>query len=60
MTKPLLMQGFLGADDGIRTRDPHLGNGPGSCRPVLSRSFAKVTPLRESRYRTPADLIAIG
>jgi hypothetical protein len=21
----LLMQGFLGADDGIRTRDPHLG-----------------------------------
>jgi hypothetical protein len=25
MTKPLLTQGFLGADDGIRTRDPHLG-----------------------------------
>src|SRR5438128_5781005 len=25
MTKPLLMQGHLRADDGIRTRDPHLG-----------------------------------
>jgi len=24
-TKPLLSRGFEGADDGIRTRDPHLG-----------------------------------
>jgi hypothetical protein len=35
--KPLASQGFRGADDGIRTRDPHLGKATSGVHDVGSR-----------------------
>ena len=43
--KGLLTRSFSGADDEIRTRDPHLGNVVGSFRPARS-STQETVPVR--------------
>ena len=54
-------QGVLGADDGIRTRDPHLGKEMETVRPLLLQSAEKalvrrlVRPVRRSRLLSGPD-----
>ena len=63
MQEPLLSRGSIGAEDGIRTRDPHLGKKSEDGRPasppaaitctpvhVLSAKYAPVHPVRRVVY----------
>ena len=53
----LLTCGFSGADDGIRTRDPHLGKDtprPAASRSVPDRPFALVSTLQREGSGRPS------